>query len=523
MSQLDSTLSRAPARAVAFPIARYAGWAVVGLCILLFLVEFRLHPVEQLDDAFISYRYAQNLVEGHGLVFNVGEPVEGYTNLLWTLLVALGIALGGDAVQVGGWLVQIFGVILLVASYVYAARLLAPPMKGWAAWVPVVLVASNSFACWTSGALETTLFGCLVLLAFIDHLELRLGRVALWCVLATMTRPEGVILAGVLLGGGWLQVVLLQRPRSVALWWKLSLPCLAFAAYLAAHTAFRLYYYDDVVPNTFYAKVGGIPQSRGFEYLYNAGMDGQVLLVLPALLAAFAFEQFRTALVYMLLTFAYIVYVGGDVFSFGRFTLPVLPLLAAGAVAGVLWLCSKQRAAGVLLGLLLPATVMWSLWLSWPRTIDHYNLEPALSLALAKRDAARMHVFGDTEEGIRDYVQRMTALRPAPTLVAAPGIGKFGYYAKDVAVLDILGLIDKHVARSTKVVPALLLIPGHQRTDSDYIIDRKPDFILILRRDTPGALTLPSTVDLWTNPRLDQEYRWDSDFNAYRRRDYQGQ
>ncbi|WP_371232162.1 hypothetical protein ACAW63_05275 [Pseudomonas sp. QE6] len=523
MSQIDTTHSGQHARTTVFSVARYSGWVAVALCVLVFLFEFRMYPVEQLDDAFISYRYAQNLVAGHGLVFNIGEPVEGYTNLLWTLLVALGIVLGGDAVQVGGWLVQIFGTLLLVASYVYASRLLAPSMKGWAGWAPIVLLASNSFACWTGGGLETTLFGYLVLMAFIDHLERRFGRVAFWCVLATMTRPEGAILAGVLLGGSWLQAALLQRPRDLAGWWRLSLPSLAFAAYLAAHTAFRLYYYHDVVPNTFYAKVGGIPLSRGFEYLYNAGVDGPILLVFPALLAAFAFRRFRIAMAYILITFAYIVYVGGDVFAFGRFTLPVLPLLTAGAIAGVLWLWSKQRAAGVLLGLLLPATIIWSLWLSWPRTIDHYDLEPALSLALAKRDAARLHIFGDTEEGIRNYVQRMTALRPAPKLVAAVGIGKFGYYAKDVEILDVLGLVDKHVARSTKVVPALLLIPGHQRTDSDYVLDRKPDFILILRRDTPGALTLPSTVDLWTNPRLDQEYRWDSDFNAYRRRDYLGQ
>ena len=46
------------------------------------------------DDAFISFRYAENLVLGHGLVFNAGERVEGYTNFLWTLTLAAAIALG---------------------------------------------------------------------------------------------------------------------------------------------------------------------------------------------------------------------------------------------------------------------------------------------------------------------------------------------------------------------------------------------------------------------------------------------
>ena len=50
------------------------------------------------DDAFISFRYAENWIAGHGLVFNVGERVEGYTNLLWTLAVGVCMRLGADPV-----------------------------------------------------------------------------------------------------------------------------------------------------------------------------------------------------------------------------------------------------------------------------------------------------------------------------------------------------------------------------------------------------------------------------------------
>ena len=49
------------------------------------------------DDAYISFRYARNMIEGLGLVFNAGERVEGMTNLLWTLWSALGLRLGVDA------------------------------------------------------------------------------------------------------------------------------------------------------------------------------------------------------------------------------------------------------------------------------------------------------------------------------------------------------------------------------------------------------------------------------------------
>ena len=48
------------------------------------------------DDAFISFRYVRNLLDGHGLVFNPGEYVEGYTNFLWVLELAAILAPAGD-------------------------------------------------------------------------------------------------------------------------------------------------------------------------------------------------------------------------------------------------------------------------------------------------------------------------------------------------------------------------------------------------------------------------------------------
>jgi hypothetical protein len=60
------------------------------------------------DDAYVSFRYAENLVHGlvhgHGLVFNPGERVEGYSNFLWVLLAATAIAAGTDPLVAMQWL-----------------------------------------------------------------------------------------------------------------------------------------------------------------------------------------------------------------------------------------------------------------------------------------------------------------------------------------------------------------------------------------------------------------------------------
>ncbi|HMJ10771.1 MAG TPA: hypothetical protein VK524_05155, partial [Polyangiaceae bacterium] len=77
------------------------------------------------DDAFISFRYAQNLVHGRGLVFNVGERVEGYTNFLWVLVLAGAGRLGFDIVRCATVLGIVFGAAAVVATE-RLSRQLAP-------------------------------------------------------------------------------------------------------------------------------------------------------------------------------------------------------------------------------------------------------------------------------------------------------------------------------------------------------------------------------------------------------------
>src|SRR4249920_1270831 len=73
------------------------------------------------DDAFISFRYAKNLVEGRGLVYNTGERVEGYTNFLWTVIIAAGMGLGIDPVTLAIGLGIIFSLATILAL-AYLAR-----------------------------------------------------------------------------------------------------------------------------------------------------------------------------------------------------------------------------------------------------------------------------------------------------------------------------------------------------------------------------------------------------------------
>src|SRR5688500_17520988 len=69
------------------------------------------------DDGLVLDRYAVNLVNGEGLVFNIGERVEGITSLLWTLVIAAGAFFGADPVGFGHWLGVASGALLLWLTY----------------------------------------------------------------------------------------------------------------------------------------------------------------------------------------------------------------------------------------------------------------------------------------------------------------------------------------------------------------------------------------------------------------------
>ena len=74
--------------------------AVSGYLIACYQVRERIA-----DDAYISFRFARNLAEGHGLVWNIGgERVEGYTNALWVFLLAGIHVTGLDIEAVQSWL-----------------------------------------------------------------------------------------------------------------------------------------------------------------------------------------------------------------------------------------------------------------------------------------------------------------------------------------------------------------------------------------------------------------------------------
>ena len=155
------------------------------------------------DDAFVSFRYARNLLEGHGLVFNVGERVEGYTNFLWTLeLAALWGIFGLRPEHAAPWLSAACTAATVAATLWWAARLPELKQRKLTAWMALGLLCSSAtFAVWTSGGgLETRQFTLFVVLSVVCLSLYRRSRrgltaASLSLAAAALTRPEGLLIA----------------------------------------------------------------------------------------------------------------------------------------------------------------------------------------------------------------------------------------------------------------------------------------------------------------------------------------
>ena len=337
----------------ALRLALYAAACLVWLALLAWLASVSWFLT---DDAFISFRYARNLLDGHGLVFNPGERVEGYTNFLWVMeLAAIWGALGIRPEHAAPWLSVGFTAGTLAVMLWWVARMPGLRHRGLAAWMALGLVCgSATFAVWTSGGgLETRQFTFFVLSAVVCLSLYRSSRrgllaASLSLALAALTRPEGALIAAVCLGWFAVQRIVDERRLSLDRDGLRDLLTLAapFAALTAAHFLFRYAYYGEWMPNTYYAKFVRPWWDMGFYYYAVAALETGLYLLGPLGLAG-AWVRWRNARdgAYALALLCIGVHalsvmrLGGDHFEWRPLDF-YWPLLALPAVEGILRLGS---------------------------------------------------------------------------------------------------------------------------------------------------------------------------------------
>lgn len=287
------------------------------------------------DDAFISFRYADNLCRGLGLVFNAGERVEGYTNFLWTLLMAGGIRLGVDPVSWSAGL-GVLAYLLTAACWAGISWRLwnRNPTGPYLPLAALALLVQHDQHIFATCGLETSWVTLFVTLAFAALLFAQRGRdyylAGAALTVAALSRPDALIF--LMAVAVFTMFTSADRLRSVAR--LLLFPVLIYLPYWI----WRYTYYGYPFPNTYYAKSGGLAYyEQGIQYLWMYVKTYYVFALVPVAVVLLWLRSrnstkgesqssdARTAwlLVAFMVPFTlYVVRVGGD-FMFGRFLLPV--------------------------------------------------------------------------------------------------------------------------------------------------------------------------------------------------------
>jgi hypothetical protein len=499
---------------------------LLALALAILLVS-QLHFANiTFDDAFISFRYAENLATGRGLVFNVGERVEGYSNFLWTVLFAVPVWLRVDRFELGLLVVaKVLGVLLSMGTLLIVTRTAAlgrsPEQRTTAPLAALYLAALAPFSMWGIGGLETPLVTLLIALTVHLHLcedaALCAGRARVaWShsalLLAAITRPEPVVLFAPLAAARLLREYRCAgRARGARAFRELGLFALPYAGFLS----FRYAYYGQLLPNTYFTKLASDDSAimRGGRYVETASdhMHWLCLVIVCGaviLLARRLGYRLGVVLLLTVLQIAIVAYEGGDWMPGCRLLVPSLPLIAlllseAWLALGLISRADLAPARGAPSWVIRPewlvawqtavwnrANQRWNDWLGRALRVTAYVVLSALFLAsnAGSFDTIPMMTELSGLRGLRlDHSRYFGIARwmrdelRDPGLLAIGEAGIIPYYTQ-LPILDLHGLMDPYIAR----------LPGalHRKYDGDYVFRRKPKYVfLLVRRADDGKLT----------------------------------
>lgn len=417
------------------------------------------------EDAFISFRYARNFVDGHGLVFNIGQREEGYSNLLWVIILAVGKMLGFSFEVFSRLASLLFISVGMLAVWWGGRRILGDEAPAWLRlWPVAVLVFHPLLRYHSDRGLETVAISvCVAIAAIILSGGGSIWIAGLFGAMVALLRPEGIGFALCLVPVAWVAGQGDWRFKAKNALLYAALPMAAFGAQML----FRKFYYDAWLPNTVIAKRHGDPGAWRDLVTWTLSSAGLPLFAGVAAFRGLFSERFRalsvSVLSIFLACFIFQLYAGKLINEGWRYISPAFIATIFGTWILIGEIAERDNFRAKSKFVAVGALVLTSLLIS-------QKPEPGKNRWLeGNRDAlrSRMHVrifefirhpnigfywswyFGE-ECFINAEAGRWTRENlPARATIAGDQLGQLGFYGgEEQQFLDLLGLMDKKIARS---------------------------------------------------------------------------
>jgi arabinofuranosyltransferase len=402
------------------------------------------------EDAFITFRVIDNAVNGHGLVWNVGERVQPYTHPLWALLLLVAASITGELYHTA----LVLSLVLTLGYVAVVARFAAGRIT--LLWVIVALLFSEAFIEYSSASLENALAHCLIgaAIAAWKFAPQRPQWFALFAGLLVITRHDlGLLVAPAL---AWI----FFRERGVVRWQVFGIAALP----LALWSAFALIYYGSPWPNSAFAKLNnGMSLAESFAaakpYFRDLAKYDAVTAIVIVIACARALMQaswgMRLPALGLLLYIAYLCAAGGDYMGGRLFSTPFAMAIAIIAFSVRLrwwWTAPAWFFVTIALGLQRGWMVRDVHPHSEPRKLSqHAWMYPHSGWLAPKRDEAY--------NSMPWARQGLEAKRERHQVVAKCAVGLYGYTAgPGVYIVDPLALTDNFLSRLPSKKPSY---PGH--------------------------------------------------------------
>lgn len=423
------------------------------------------------DDAMISMRYAKHLAQGHGLVWNLGDaPIEGFTNLGWTLYLAALHLLPLPASKISLAVILTSTAILSTNIFIVwkIAAALLPESKHAPALAALVTAFYFPLVFWTLRGMEVGLLTLLIDLALLLAITNKNNIViSLVLALAIIVRLDAVIAAAIV------AAYLFAKDRRI-------LPAVAVVLAALGVLWFQQAYFGSALPITYYQKVTGFSTFERIRHgllVFNQYATRDTLFLFLSSLAALFFYKLhrnREALLLMgifLAQCAYSIYVGGD--------------YAEPETNSANRFITQGMTALILLFSWMTSRVLADLKVGQPQsTFSNPKVSPAILLALG----VLLIVSGepwfnysiDNAPLLKADIRRVKlglhiAQNTSPeAVIAVHAAGQVPYYSERTTI-DLLGLNDPIVAMGEGHGE---FYPGHNKWDYAYSIGQlQPDLI----------------------------------------------